>query len=614
MFGRLVIAVCASLATSTLAVAEPGDIAGLPKQEISRYADDFMAEELGSSGSPGALVVLVDRSGNRWLRGYGFADSARKRRMDPERDYFRIASQTKVLTAIAVLRQVEKGRLLLDDDVEKHLGGLRLKPHAVEPVTIRHLLQHVSGVSSIAMAGSAVRWTDPVPRLATTLAEDTPRRLRRPGVTIAYTNGAYTLLGRVLETVTGLDYHAAMEAEVFGPLGLAGASTNARTIPHDQLVEGVLLGETARLFSPAGTNTPPSGDAVMTAMQMSRFLEMMLNQGQLGDRQVLSPGMFQRMVHDCFYSSPHHDGLCLGPKRDRYGSLSFLMHGGDYISQKSGWWVIPDKGIALWIGVNSNDGLDDLFFARFVRRFFPAEANVTPPRLAGPPGPTASAWVGTYRPNSSVMGGGGRFFDILPPAKDVTVRALAGDRLAIDDLPYERVGPSLFRREPGASPENDLLDSESMKLVRFLTGPDGDTQMQRADRSATRIAWWQNATINLAFARVAGPALALLGFLALSRALLKRRIASALAGGACLVTAMSVAAFLRLPAYGVDILFGVPASVRAAEAGFWLAGTLALAAAAVSIPKCSRAPDVPLVICAVAALLTVGWAAYWDMI
>jgi CubicO group peptidase (beta-lactamase class C family) len=614
MFRRFIISCCALVGLTSAALGEPAKIAGVPTQDIALYVDGFMASRLSQSGSPGAMVVVVDKSGNRWMRGYGFADAARTRPMHPARDFFRIASETKVLTAIAILRQVEKGRLRLDDDVEKHLGGLRLEPRMSKPVTIRQLLQHVGGLSNIAMTGSAVRWNAPLPKLGTTLATEMPRRLRRPDVTIAYTNGAYTLLGRVLETVTGLNYHSAMRVEVFEPLGLAGASTDPRAIPRGRLVEGVLVGPTTTPFNPAGTITPPSGDAVMTAAQMGVFLEMMLNDGRLGEREILSPQLFHRMTRDCFDSNPYHDGLCLGPKRDRFGRLSFFMHGGDYISQMSGWWVIPDKGIALWIGVNSNASLDEPFFAGFVRQFFAAEAAALPPPLAGPSGQSPDVWTGIYRPNSSTMGGDGRFLDLLPPAADVTVQALSRDRISINGLPYRHVVSDLYRRELGASPDGDMIDYESRKLVRFFKGPEGETQFQRSDRSATRIASWQAASVSLAFASLAIPLFALVGLFAVGAAFWSKRVSLALAGGACLIISGSLFAYMQLPAYGVQLLYGLPASVQIARLGFWLAGALAIWAFVVSVPKLPRAAEVVALICAIAAILTVGWAACWEMI
>lgn len=608
------LALATVLTVSSAAAAPPASIAGLSSAEVAAYVDGFVPPQLEKTGSPGAMVVVVDRQGNRWSRGYGYSDAARSRPMNPSRDMFRIASETKVLTALAILRQVEKGRLDLDDDAEKHLGGLKLRPRRSQPVTVRQLLQHAGGVSSISMAGSAVGWDQPLPRLSEALAVDTPRRERRPGVVTAYTNGSYTLLGRILETATGLDYHAAMQAEVFEPMGLTDATTNARTVERARLVQGVLLQPKPAVFDPAGTTTPPSGDAVMTPEQMGDFLQMMLNEGRLRDRTILSPALFERMTRDCFESNPYGDGICLGPRRDSYGRLSFLMHGGDYISQMSGWWVVPEKQIALWIGVNSNASFDEAFFAGFAHRFFPEETSAADPLLPPSPGRNSRDWAGVYRPNSSTMGGGGRFFDLLPPARDIVVNALDADRLDIGGLAYRRVAGDLFKREAGAAPDLDRVDVDSRKLARFLTGPDGETLLQLSGRSATRIPLWKTASINMNLLSGAWPALGLLGMFALATAIWRRWTGLALAAVGLIASAAGLLGYLILPQYGVTILYGFPWWIGAARVGFWIAAALALGAIVIDLKRPLRGPRGATVACALIVLAFIGWAACWGML
>lgn len=98
-------------------------------------------DKLVAAGAPGVIVVF--RDGDEVIRlARGFADVARKRSMRAD-DRFRIASLTKSFIAAIVLQLTGEGRLSLDDTVETHLPGF--VPNG-EMITIRHLMNHTSGV------------------------------------------------------------------------------------------------------------------------------------------------------------------------------------------------------------------------------------------------------------------------------------------------------------------------------------------------------------------------------------------------------------------------------------------------------------------------------------
>jgi CubicO group peptidase (beta-lactamase class C family) len=587
--------------------AEPVAVAGLPAADIAAYVDGFVQTELKRTGTPGAMVIVVDRAGHRWTKGYGWATPTKTRPMNPETDYFRVASETKVFTALAVMREVERGRINLDADAETYLGGLKLKPAMDRPITVRQLLQHTGGISNFPMAGSAVAWGRPAPSLESVLAKGAPRRLREPGIVAAYTNGAYTLLGRMLETVEGRDYHATIKAEVFDPLDMAGATTDARTLPRDRLVEGVLPG--GKRFDIAGTISPPSGDAMATPEQMGNFLEMMLNDGVFRGRRLLGPSTWGAFVGDCFNVNPYGDGFCLGPKRDSYGRLQVLMHGGDYISQMSSWWVVPEKGIAVWIGDNSSASFDEAFFAGFVRRFYPAEANAADPVAPAAMGRPTEALAGLYRPNSSSMSGGGAFFDLLPPAHDIRVTRLDAQTIALNGVAHRSIGGDLYRRTPGQNPEADRVDSDRHKYVRFLTDREGRGLMQYGTGSATRIPEWRGAKTNLFFAKALAALLLLVG---LGCAILRRPFGAA----AALVGCGSLVLLSRLPAVGVEILIAYPPTFLAGRISLWATGALALATLAnlVLRPRPRPTAGITETVAALAALALVAWALIWEIL
>jgi CubicO group peptidase (beta-lactamase class C family) len=173
------------------------------------------------------LSLAISRQGRLvFQEAYGSADPARGEKLTP-RHLFRIASVSKPITAVGILRLVETGRLHLDDRVFGP-GGLLENDYAVSPsdpaalITVDQLLTHTTG-------GWPNDGKDPMfrfPRLdAGALIARTLREAplqRAPGQSHAYSNFGYCVLGRVIEKVTGRPYEKWIQENVLAPSGAAG--------------------------------------------------------------------------------------------------------------------------------------------------------------------------------------------------------------------------------------------------------------------------------------------------------------------------------------------------------------------------------------------------------
>ena len=186
----------------------PGVGALEPAQLVPRLVDEFAR----GYDDVSALALAVAKDGRlRYSYGFGITDPISGAKVQPESTRFRIASLTKPITAAAVFRLVDQGLLSLDAQVFDAGGlladlGIPLDERASD-ITVGHLLQHASGLATN-------DGTDPMfshrelatPRelIATVMRE---RRLDRdPGTGYAYSNLGYSVLGRVIEKVTGLPY------------------------------------------------------------------------------------------------------------------------------------------------------------------------------------------------------------------------------------------------------------------------------------------------------------------------------------------------------------------------------------------------------------------------
>jgi D-alanyl-D-alanine carboxypeptidase len=203
----------AILAASFVAVA-PAASATRHDARTGRELDRLLERFLSETPTFPGVSLAVRAPGLDWKGSAGLADVGAGRRLKPDAT-FRIASVTKTLTAAAVLRLVEKGRIGLDDPVARHLSRASVRQlheggYDVDATRVRHLLTHTSGLYDYAM--------DPAYQ-ARVLLEDPQHRWTRaeqiewamthgqplsaPGEAFNYSDTGYVLLGEMLERRTG---------------------------------------------------------------------------------------------------------------------------------------------------------------------------------------------------------------------------------------------------------------------------------------------------------------------------------------------------------------------------------------------------------------------------
>jgi N-acyl-D-amino-acid deacylase len=215
-------------------------------------------------------AVAVSREGKLLLaRGYGLADVEAQEPVKPT-SLFRIASLSKAITATAILRLVERGRLKLDDKVFDALEDLKPSDGFADPrlgvITIRQLLQHSGGWDRDAsfdpmFEGGRISKALGLPGPPD--ADDVARYMTgmplqfAPGTRYAYSNFGYLLLGRVIEKLSGQSYGSYVRANVLKPAG-AGCMRLGRTALYDRAPGEV------RYYSSEGRD--PNGDWSIEAM------------------------------------------------------------------------------------------------------------------------------------------------------------------------------------------------------------------------------------------------------------------------------------------------------------------------------------------------------------
>src|SRR5215510_14629108 len=181
-------------------VANDPDVLG-----AERLFSAWMEGQIAYRGLPGIAVGVVSDQELVWAKGFGFANLEAKTPMTPATK-FRMASHSKLFTAIAIMQLREQGKLRLDDPVEKHLTWFKAKPAGDDdgPITIEQLLSHSSGMQR--EAGD--HWTAYEFPTAEELRSQYSNRQAAfaPSVRWKYSNLAYSVAGLVVEQVSGMKW------------------------------------------------------------------------------------------------------------------------------------------------------------------------------------------------------------------------------------------------------------------------------------------------------------------------------------------------------------------------------------------------------------------------
>ena len=179
---------------------------------------------------------------------------------------FRMASLSKVLTAIVVLQLAEEGVVDLDRPLaEQWVDRFGVTDPRVRTITVRQLLQHTSGMPPLketffSERGNTWRQVGDI-ALATTLLTD-------PGAGYRYSNANYVLLGRLVEQLTGTTIDAAIATRVLQPLGITVARMNTDTHSFDPNGPKYVVGRARAYLEALG----PAGDWEMSAGDMAKVL------------------------------------------------------------------------------------------------------------------------------------------------------------------------------------------------------------------------------------------------------------------------------------------------------------------------------------------------------
>ena len=330
---------------------------------------------VGSNRVPGIQYTVVDADGIRFQHQSGMSDVARKTPVAPATT-FMASSSTKVITAAAVLKLVEIGKLRLDDPLTAYYAE---HPYGKD-VTVRHLLAQTSGIPN----PLPLEWIhriqdhdryDENRELQETMRQNAKLRWI-PGEKYGYSNISYWLLGKVIESASRNSYVEYLRKNVFEPLDVndteagfevdimrhaVGYQTKVSLVGLSLylMMDRRMIADTVQgRFSllPVYMNGPAYGGLICTATGFARFLQDLLRP---------TPRLFSATTRDLLLTKQltnggHDTGMTLGFRTGRLGNDMYYGKPGGGPGFRSNVRIYPLRKIAVaWManetGVSENE-------------------------------------------------------------------------------------------------------------------------------------------------------------------------------------------------------------------------------------------------------------------
>jgi CubicO group peptidase (beta-lactamase class C family) len=450
----------ASAATATPAAASPGaaepGVHSLDRADLETWLDGMVPYALKAGDIAGAVVVVVKDGTVLLEKGYGFADVSTKLRMDPEQTMIRIGSTSKLFTWTAVMQLVEQGKLDLDRNINDYLD-FAIPNDFGKPVTLRDLMNHRGGFEE---GLKDILWTNPhgVPSTEAYLKDHKRPMLFAPGQVPAYSNYGAALAGYIVERISKEPYERYIERHILVPLGMT--HTNFDQPLPERFAAAVSKGYRTASVPPGPYElivTRPAGSGTATAADMARFMIAHLQDGHLGDAQILQPETAQRMHSPSESAPPGFATMAHGFFRELHNGRTVLGHGGDTIYFHNEFEFLPKEGVGIEFNFNSRGREDAVYLARealfdgFMDRYFPESAPVDSPAL-----PTALAdaqiIAGRYESSRRVEHG---FLSLFYVLQQSVIAANPDGTISVPGLftpepvTYREIGSQLWRRAGG---------------------------------------------------------------------------------------------------------------------------------------------------------------------
>ena len=344
-----------SFITALLLVAAfPAHVPTAPQADAAfEQLATLVTQKMAEHSVPGVAFGVL-KNGQLTMRGFGVTNVDDPQPLTAD-TVFPIASISKTVTATAIMRLVEQGKLELDAPVRRYIPEFAVAdPDATRDVAVWHLLTHTPGWEG---------QLSPEDRGITSLSHfaESQRELPQlapPGTIWSYNNAGFTIAGRVIEVATGQRIHEALRGLVIEPIGLTRTFTRTedavtyRFAAAHRSTDGKVT--VARPISRSSTVT--AGGVWMSLADILAYAKFHLGDGTgAGGKPVLTRKSLELMRTARVKKVGTDDEMGLGWHLRKVGGVTTASHGGT-LGHISLLELVPERNIALAVLTNHSNG------------------------------------------------------------------------------------------------------------------------------------------------------------------------------------------------------------------------------------------------------------------
>ena len=258
--------------------------------------DSYLNEVLGEGAMPGFSVIIVNKEGVLFEKGFGFAKITESKPMTAQ-TVTAIGSLTKSFTTFAIMQLVEKGKIDLDAPVTVYLPTFRTaNKEKSDLITVRMLLNNTAGLKA-SIPRKIENSTKSMERLLSTLKGT--YLSREPGTTYEYSNTDFAIAGMIINKVSGMPLEQYFEQNIFKPLQMTKSTTDPQYFERLEVLYGHYLGLEEGIPAkpePFPTEMMGAGSLMRSnAKDLGNYLTTLLNGGIFNGKRILQEKSIKEM-------------------------------------------------------------------------------------------------------------------------------------------------------------------------------------------------------------------------------------------------------------------------------------------------------------------------------
>ncbi len=351
----------------------------------TQFIDYLLLAAAEDHAFPG-FVISYSSTDTSWSKGYGFRRWGSDEQITAS-TRFQLGSVGKILTAIAVLQQVERGALSLDKDIKEYLPWIDTQ----SSVTLKDLLTHSAGMNDRNI-GYFARDSNNLESLHEHIASKLPTFHQKAGLEINYSNFSYALAGYLVQVVSSTPFQAYVQRHIFDPLEMEESLVGFDFSYQSKLnyAEGHKVEQDGfEVTKEYARSALPAGSFISTANDMQKLIRAMSQRNST----LINKTSWELMFTRQFSNHELLTGYSLGLEEQVVGNQTYWAKGGMLTGFLSQVIFLPDEAaLFLAMNVGNDEFLED--FHRLLRNEFYA------PHAAdseGPEVPDLSMYTGEYR-------------------------------------------------------------------------------------------------------------------------------------------------------------------------------------------------------------------------